>query len=137
MSREPGTVRALDARDEAAFGGHRFAPSVTGIRDLGQCFWDTLRRRGVDDVALSKAADACDIAVDAAVDVDRIERFLDALATKADRKVSVVLVRFDIFSLEYVGHETIGPGGGGAEEIFVGFFYDPSKGLGHYVPELD
>ena len=132
-----GMVRARDARDEASFRDHRFAPSVTGIRDLGECFWDTLRKRGVDDVALSKAAGGCDIAVDAAVDVDRIGTFLEALASKADRKVSVVLVRFDIFTLDYVGHETIGPPGGGAQEIFVGFFYDLDKGLGHYVPELD
>jgi hypothetical protein len=128
-------VIAKDERDIVEFEGHRFAPNVVRVRDLGECFWDTLRAYGIEESILSSAASSCNVPMDKSFSTENIPDFVNALA-KAGRKVKIVLVIFDIFKLTHLSTLQFAPEGGATEELYFGFFMDEQSKQGHYVPEL-
>jgi len=132
------SIVALDKRDVVEYKGHRFAPNVKDVRDLGQCFWDTLRKKRVDEKFLSAAAEKCGIKVDQHVDAREIASFLEALSVVSEHNYSIILVTFDILSptLDFLAATPLGTQGEGTE-MYIGLFMDETQGEGHYVPELD
>lgn len=129
-ARTPRGVRISDLRDAVEFEGHLFAPNVEGVRDLGECLWDTLRRLGVTDTKLGEAAVAAGVTVDAHVDVQKLAPLLDALR---DRGVTirVRLVTIDLALLLVTHAMTYGNAGPTA---YVGLFTQGDEG--HFVPGI-
>jgi len=127
-ARTPQGVRISDLRDAVEFEDHLFAPNVEGVRDLGECLWDTLRRLGVTDTQLGEAAGPAHVTVDAHVDVQDLAPLLDALR---DRGVTirVRLVSIDLKLLWVTGAVTYGTAGPTA---YIGLFMQGPDG--HFVP---
>jgi len=135
-------TRAMDERDIVNFKGHRFAPNVRGVRDLGQCFWDSLRRKGEQVKHLKAASEATGIEFNKHVNIQDIIRFLKALAEAGGSSYSIQMVNINIITMKPT---SVTPYGEGDDTIFMGLFYqerdedefDDREGRkGHYVPEL-
>jgi len=124
-------AKTLASRDTVTYFGHKFSPNTVGIRDGGECFWDTMRHYGFTAKQLSDAADAAGLTVDVAVDARDITAFVDALNDEVEETIWVRLVTYDLKTLKYQSRVDIG---GGDKQVYVALFMDGD--LGHYVPEL-
>jgi hypothetical protein len=110
--------------------GTRYATITDGIRDNGQCLWDTLRLK-VPDYILNNAAEECDLTVNEAVYDDKLNELLIAINNNGESVYQLTVHYFDIFSLKFERSASYGEG---KELISIGLFYDLKEGLGHYVP---
>ena len=121
-------------QDVVRVGGHRYAPNVGGIRDLGQCFWDTLRSRGVKRNAIAQAAQEAHLEVNQHVNVQEVTTFMGRLNQIAGLGTTyrVVLVPIDLLTLKPGGPVQMGDG---AVPLHIGLFHQGDEG--HYVPALD
>jgi hypothetical protein len=119
--------------DVVTYRGHRFSTNVQGVRDLGQCFWDTLRQYGVHHSRLRAAAAQVGLNLDQHVDAQALAPFIQELNRRGE-SIALRLVTFDIFTLQQLDSVRIGDGG---TVLYIGLFLDADQGEGHYVPELD
>lgn len=125
------SARTTRPKDFAfAKDGTPYATNTEGIRDSGQCLWDTLRR-SVANQFLEAAAAECKLKIDQAVYDDELAKLINAINRHAGTSFNLEVDYLDIMSLEYVKTKNYG---GGDTRIKIGLFYDPDKGLGHYVP---
>lgn len=119
--------------DQAVVNGRRYTVNVAGVRSTGECFWDTLRHYGIDNVAMATAAATAGLTVDQHVNADSIGAFFTALSGITGETYRVNLDMINLFNLQPLGGHVIGVG---AIAINIGFFIDPRTHLGHYVPNV-
>jgi|LakMenEpi03Aug12_release.lakeMendotaPanAssembly.Ray.scaffolds.fasta_scaffold00181_52 hypothetical protein len=119
-------------RPHAEISGRNYSPNVIGIRDGGECFWDTLRvRYGFTEQQLRDAARATGVIYEQHMFVDQIANFVQNLSRIIGRNIQIVLDEFDIFTLRYLNSRTYGAGD---VIVHIGFFIDQEGGNGHFVP---
>ena len=122
--------------DVVAFYGHRFSPNTPGIRDGGECFWDTMRSYGFSEARLGEAATAAGLTVDMAVNVQQITKFVEELNRDQAQGIWVRIVTYDLTTLAYQSYLDIGDIDNSRKDdkYYVALFNDGENG--HYVPEL-
>ncbi|WP_218822095.1 DUF4157 domain-containing protein [Sphingomonas sp. IBVSS2] len=130
-TKKPRDRKAVAQEDTVKYFGHRFNPNTVGIRDGGECFWDTMRHYGFTEKQLSDAASEAGLTVDVAVDARDIAAFVDALNEEVDETIWVRLVTYDLKTLKFQSYIDIGDGD---KQVYVALFADDDQG--HYVPEL-
>ncbi|WP_212742066.1 MULTISPECIES: DUF4157 domain-containing protein [unclassified Sphingomonas] len=124
-------AKTLASRDTVTYSGHKFSPNTVGIRDGGECFWDTMRHYGFTETQLENAAANSGQTVDVAVDARDLAAFVDALNEEVEETIWIQLITYDLKTLKYQSHLDVG---GGDEQVYVALFMDGDEG--HYVPEL-
>jgi len=121
--------------DVVKWGGHRFSPNTEGVRDVGQCFWDTLRSYGIHHNTLRAAATAADVEFEEDMDAQDLAPFIENLQGRG-YDYSLRLVTFNIFTLRHLHTVDVGEEGEDTKRLYIALFFDPEERRGHYVPEL-
>jgi len=134
--RNAPAFEVADARDTREVEGHAFNPSVNGIRDLGECLWDNLRRAGINDATLLAASvhanttRGTNLVVDQHVDV----RDLIPLVEGLNAHGALVHVRLVAFDLRTLAHTSTANHGDRGTPIYIGMFHDGEHG--HFTPGM-
>lgn len=118
------------APDEVTMNGETYTRAVAGIRDGGQCLWDTLRRAGFTDLQLTSAALTAGLEVDKHVYLDQVTNLLDKLSEQTGINVEAQVSEFNILTMLPIGTKSYGKSGGAI--IKIGFGHDDING--HFVP---
>ncbi|MGV2287304.1 DUF4157 domain-containing protein [Trinickia sp. YCB016] len=128
-SRAPPVPLGLD---EAAHNGRVYAPNAPGIRDTGECLWDTLRvRYGISTQNLQTAAGDAGLTFEANTAVDELPGLIDALCEITGRDLELVVDIFDLENLAYLRTDTIGHGN---DRMYIALFWHQPSVNGHFVP---
>ena len=129
---EQNAEESEDDEDAIVYAGRTFRPNTDGIRDGGECFWDTMTHYGVGRRELRTAARTAGLQIDQHVDARDIANLLTAINGQRARneRISIRLVTFDLIRLRAQAAVTIGQG---PVRLYVGLFNH--EGEGHYVPE--
>jgi hypothetical protein len=117
--------------DEATVHGRRYRVHVAGVREAGECFWDTLRHYGISNANIITAAGQAGLAVDHHVNVDQMAGFFARLATVTGTTYRVNLDIINMMNLQPISSHRIV---NGVTVINIGLFANPQDGLGHFVP---
>ncbi|MGY8887359.1 MAG: hypothetical protein ACKVGT_11110 [Flavobacteriales bacterium] len=117
--------------DIAQVADRAYTPNVEGIRDMGQCFWDTMIAHGAPSAAIQEAATRAGVRYNHHINEDQIGTVLAHLRT-AGHNFRVNVDRFNLMTMKFL--KTVNYGNESGTSIYIGFFIDPSTNLGHFVP---
>ncbi|MDW3209401.1 MAG: DUF4157 domain-containing protein [Reichenbachiella sp.] len=128
--------RAELSHDDAIHaGGFIFRANTAGIRDGGECLWDSLIHQGIEKARLEAAAAAVGLTFDQHVDWVDIKKLIDKINITLPAGVAKYGVT--LYIAEY-GHEAtplrLNLCEGGTVQINLALFGSSEELSGHYVP---